>query len=207
MAQNKPMSNHRSTNVPAIILAAGASTRLGQPKQLLRLPQFSGETLLDRAIRLAQQAGADPVFVVLGAHAEEIQCNAQLPDCTVLLNPDWPEGMASSLRTGIRAVMEQLPQAPAALLMVCDQPALTAEHLRQLLASHDAEPEIIVASWYANRSGVPVVVPSTMFPALLELRGDQGARAILKQDAMRVKEVAFPDGTWDIDSPEDLRRL
>ena len=204
------MSNNPSTKVPpvpAVLLAGGASQRLGQPKQLLRLAQFNGETLLDRAVHLAQEPGADPVYVVLGALAEQIQHDAQLINCTVLLNLDWAEGMASSLRKGIRAVMEQLPKASAALLMVCDQPALSAEHLRQLLAIHYAEPEIVAASCYANRSGVPVVVPSKLFSALLELHGDQGARAVLQQAGLRVKEIDFPDGAWDIDSPEDLPRV
>lgn len=199
---SSPSSN--ASSVPAVLLAAGASTRLGQPKQLLRLPQFSGETLLDRAIRLAREAGAAPIFVVLGAEAELIQRDAQLTHSTILLNPEWAEGMASSLRLGIRTVMEQLPRAPAALLMVCDQPALTVEHLRQLLASHAADPDGIAASSYAGRSGVPVVAPRSLFLSLLKLRGDQGARTVLQAAGLRVQQIDFPDGAWDIDSPDDL---
>jgi len=190
--------------VPAILLAAGASTRLGQPKQLLRLSAFGGETLLDHTIGLAQAAGATPLFVVLGAHAEEIQRQSQLSHCTVLRNEAWSEGMASSVRTGIAAVIEQAPDASGAMLLVCDQPALSAEHLHQLLALHRNDPGSIAASRYADRTGVPAVFPRALFPALLELKGDQGARAILQQSGRALHPLEFPYGEWDIDSPEDL---
>lgn len=203
MSSNSPKA---SLPVPAILLAAGASTRLGQPKQLLRLPAFGGETLLDRTARLALEAGATPVFVVLGAYVEEIERSAHLAQCDIVRNAEWPEGMASSLRAGIQAVIEKASEATGVLLMVGDQPALTAEHLRQLLAIHEAQPEIIAASYYANRSGVPVVVPRSLFPALLQLTGDQGARAILQQTEFERVAVPFPGGEWDIDTTEDLRR-
>ncbi len=189
--------------IPAIILAAGASTRLGQPKQLLRLAQWGQEMLLDRAVRLAQEAGAAPVLVVLGAYREEIQRTAQLLDCRVISNEEWREGMASSLRAGVRAVLEQRPPVSGVLVMVCDQLELSAEHLRRLLAAHRAAPDHAIASQYAGRSGVPVVIPGEMFPALLELTGDQGARVILQQ-ASRIIRIEFPNGERDLDSPDDL---
>lgn len=201
---SKPRTD--SLPIPAILLAAGASTRLGQPKQLLRLQAFAGETLIDHAAGLARTAGAMPMFVVLGAHAEEIQQQAKLSGCTLLRNEDWAEGMASSVRSGISAVMEQIPEASGALLLVCDQPGLTADHLGQLLAAHHSDPMMIAASRYAGRTGVPAVVPRALFPALLELRGDRGARAIFEQSGLTIHPIEFPQGEWDIDSPEDLQR-
>jgi len=192
--------------IPAIVLAAGASVRLGQPKQLLALPESAGETLLGRTVRVAVEAGAAPVFVVLGAHAEEIQRNVQLEPCNVLLNPEWQEGMASSLRMGIRAVMKSCPSATGALVVVCDQPVLSAEHLRKLLAAHIVSPDIPTASRYAGRDGVPVVLPLRMFPAMLTLTGDQGARTILRHGE-RTNSVEFVGGEWDVDRPEDLPGL
>ena len=202
-----PKLHTDSPLVPAVLLAAGASTRLGQPKQLLRLPAFGGETLLDHTVGLALAAGARPLFVVLGAHAEEIQRQSQLPHCTVLRNETWAEGMASSIRIGIAAVIEQAPDASGAILLVCDQPALSAEHLRQLLACHRNDPASIAASRYAGRPGVPAVFPSALFPALLQLKGDQGARAILQQSGQIVHQLEFPHGEWDIDSPGDLETM
>jgi molybdenum cofactor cytidylyltransferase len=189
--------------IPAIILAAGASTRLGQPKQLLRLAAFGEEPLLDRAVRLAHEAGAGTVFVVLGAHAEEIRQKAKLLDCTIIFNPEWQEGIASSLRAGIRAVEEREGDAAAALLMVCDQPALSADHLRRLLTAQAAASGCAIASEYAGHLGVPAVLPREMFPLLLTSTGDQGARAILRK-ASRIESIAFEHGEWDIDSPDHL---
>jgi molybdenum cofactor cytidylyltransferase len=196
-----------SAPVPAILLAAGASTRLGQPKQLLRPPAFGGETLLDHAVGLARAAGAAPIFVVLGAHAEKIHLECELLDCILLCNEAWAEGMASSIRLGISAVLENVPTAPGAMILVCDQPGLSAEHLRQLFDAHAAEPSRIAASRYAGRTGVPVIFPRTLFPALLKLHGDQGARTLLQQPGTAVDAIEFPEGELDLDSPEDLQRL
>lgn len=209
MTRSLPMSSQPridSLPIPAIILAGGASTRLGQPKQLLRLPAFGGETLLDHTVGLARAAGETPIFVVLGAHAEEILREAQLLGCTMVRNEDWAEGMASSIRAGISAMVEQVPEVSGALVLVCDQIGLTAEHLGQLLAAHRSEPGDIVASQYAGHPGVPAVFPPALFSALLALKGDRGARAIFDQPGLSILQIEFPQGEWDIDSPEDLER-
>ena len=202
-----PSKPHTDSNaVPAILLAAGASTRLGQPKQLLRLPAFGGNTLLDHAIALARVSGAAPIFVVLGAHAEEIILECELLDCILVHNEAWAEGMASSLRVGIAAVLEHAPAASGAMVVVCDQPGLSAEHLARLLDAHKEDGNRISASRYAGRTGVPAIFPPAMFPSLLALQGDQGARALL-QPGVVVQAIDFPGGELDLDSPEDLQRL
>ncbi|MGO8718033.1 MAG: NTP transferase domain-containing protein [Acidobacteriaceae bacterium] len=205
----KPRSD--SLPIPAVLLAAGASTRLGQPKQLLRLPAFGGktlgETLIDHAVGLAQEAGAAPIFVVLGAHAEEIRLEAELLDCILARNEAWAEGMASSLRLGTSAVIENAPGASGAMILVCDQPALSADHLRALLDAHRSDPKTIAASRYAGRPGVPAIFPRALFPALLDLQGDRGARSILQQPGLAIHAIEFPGGELDLDSPEDLERL
>ena len=193
--------------VPAILLAAGASTRLSQPKQLLRLPPFGGETLLDHAVALARASGAAPIFVVLGAHAEEIILECELLDCILVRNEAWAEGIASSLRVGIAAVLENAPAASGVMVLVCDQAGLSADHLRRLLEAHRDDPNHIAASRYAGRAGVPVIFPRAVFPALLELQGDQGARTLLQQSGTAVHTIDFPGGELDLDSPEDLQRL
>lgn len=195
------------TWVPAIVLAAGASVRLGQPKQLLRLAAFGGETLIDHAVGVAQAAGVAPIFVVLGASAKEIRRECALRDCVVVRNDAWKEGMASSIRLGIAAVMGNVPDASGAMVLVCDQPALSADHLRKLVNAHRSDPNGIVASRYGGRTGVPAVFPCAVFPALLELQGDQGARAMLQQPGLAVRAIELRGGELDLDSPGDLERL
>lgn len=192
----------------AIVLAAGASRRLGQPKQLLRL---GGETLIERAIRLANEAGADPVFVILGAHFERI-CAAipfnQLPHAILVINDEWAKGMASSIHTALRPLSIVAPQAEGALILSCDQPRLTAAHLRALFQAFRAQPApAIVASAYAGVLGIPAVFPREAFENLRALRGDKGARALLMQPPCPLISLPFPGGEIDIDEPDDLAQL
>jgi molybdenum cofactor cytidylyltransferase len=194
--------------VAAIVLAAGASRRLGQPKQLLRL---GGETLLERAIRMAAESGATPVFVILGAHSEQIRAAVplnQLPHAIPVLNSAWAQGMASSIHTALRPLSIVAPQAEGALILTCDQPRLTAAHLRALLQAFDAQPApAIVASAYAGVLGIPAVFPRQVFANLRALRGDKGARALLLQPPCPLISLPFPGGEIDIDLPADLAQL
>ena len=179
----------------AIILAAGASTRLGQRKQLAML---RGETLLERTIRVAHQAGCVPVLVVLGDDADTIRASCKLHPAHAILNPDWMEGMASSIRAGIHAV--QAGHADAAIVLTCDQPAVTPLHLSRLKHRGEATGEPI-ASAYAGRSGVPAWFPRTRFPELLMLAGDAGARALLSS----AESVNLEHGELDVDTPKSLQ--
>jgi CTP:molybdopterin cytidylyltransferase MocA len=171
----------------AVVLAAGASTRLGEPKQLVVI---GGETLLDRAVRAAREAGCSPVVVVLGAEAERIAERCELGDAVVVVNPEWKEGMASSIHVGVGAV----GGADGVVLMTCDQPAVTAEHLLVLVASGE-----VTASAYAGRQGVPAYFPAAAFAELLELRGDAGARELLRQ----APTVELVGGELDVDTAAD----
>ncbi len=191
--------------IPAIVLAAGASRRLGQPKQLV---VFEAETLLCRAVRIAREGGADPVLVVLGAISDIILASVPLNDSIVVSNDKWQEGMASSVRAGLRTLDSVFPEAPGVLLMTCDQPRLTPEHLRKLCVAFETNRrECIIASHYAGRNGVPAIFPQALFPDLQALQGDQGARAILQSPPCRLISVEFPGGELDIDAPADLAGL
>ena len=172
----------------AVVLAAGASTRLGEPKQLVML---GGEALLERAARTATAAGCAPVVVMLGAAGEQIAARCDLGDAVTVLNPEWAEGMASSIRAGVAAVAG----ATGIVLMTCDQPAVTAEHLRALMASSE-----VTASSYAGRRGVPAYFPAASFAALLDLRGDSGARELLRAAVA----IDLPGGELDVDTAADL---
>ena len=180
----------RSLNCAAVILAAGASTRLGEPKQLVRLGE---ERLLERAIRVAADAGCEPIVVVLGANADRIARECNLAPAQVVLNEDWREGMGSSVRIGVAAVAD----AERALVTTCDQPAVTSAHLRNLMQRCV---DRVVASGYDGRRGVPACFPESMFAGLMELKGDTGARELLAAALI----VNLPGGGMDVDTPETL---
>lgn len=181
---------------------------MGQPKQLLIM---GGETLVARAIRLANEAGAAPVIAVLGAHHERIGAAINLDkisNAIPVVNSDWQQGIATSIHAGLRALENLVPQASGALILGCDQPRLTAEHLRALLEAFAAQTaSAMVASAYASVAGIPTVFPRAVFADLLALRGDQGARALLKQPTCPLIALPFPGGEVDIDLPADLAQL
>lgn len=192
-------------SIPAIILAAGASRRLGQPKQLVR---YNGETLLERAIRIAGESGAVPVIVVSGAHHQQIRSLIPLDHATAVFNPHWEQGIASSIHAGLEAI-DQLEPAPlAALILPCDQLRLSADHLRALLAAFAAQAKhSIVTSTYTDVLGIPAVFPRSAFPYLRALKGDKGARALLMNPPCTLIEIPFAGGEIDIDHPPDLDLL
>jgi molybdenum cofactor cytidylyltransferase len=184
--------------VPVVLLAAGASRRLGQPKQLVLV---AGEPLLRRMARIAL-AGGGPVLVVLGCQAEAMAAALEGLPLTLVANPEWQEGMAASLRAGVRALP---PGASGALLMVCDQLAVAAPLLAGLQAAHRAAPEAVVACGYGGTRGIPAILPARCFPELLALTGDRGGRSLLQGGDVVV--LPFPEGERDLDRPEDLAVL
>jgi len=188
--------------IPAIILAAGASRRLGRPKQLVPIMQ---ETLLGRTVRVVKDAGANPILVVLGAYRDEITGGVDLTGVQTIFNPEWEQGIASSIRAGLIAVRQLLPDVAAAMLLVCDQPWLSADHLERLVTAFDERSKpAIVASAYAGVAGIPAIFPASEFAALLNLRGDEGARRLLRAPRCPLITVTFEGGEVDVDTPADL---
>ena len=176
--------------VAAVVLAAGSSTRLGEPKQLVRL---QSETLLERAVRVAREAGCSPIVVVLGAAAPLILAACELGDAFIVVNEDWAEGLGSSIRAGVAALRD----VEGCVVMTCDMPAVTSVHLRSLLESAE-----VTASSYAGRRGVPAYFPAENFRSLMEVSGDVGARDQLRS----ARCVELIGGELDIDSAADLHR-
>jgi CTP:molybdopterin cytidylyltransferase MocA len=194
-----------NASVAAIVLAAGASTRLGQPKQLL---VHQGETLLARAIRLVSEAGASPVVCVLGANHTVIRESFQSGPATVVVNNQWQTGIASSIHSGLHAIENAAPNAVGVMILTCDQPRITAEHLRSLIETFAAQTKpSILASTYAGVTGVPALFPRAVFSELLALRGDKGARALLREPSCPLISLPLEGGEIDIDQPGDLPLL
>ena len=181
--------------VPVVLLAAGASRRLGSPKQLL---DWGGATLLRRAAGTAL-AGGGPVLVVTGFRAADMEAELAGLPLQVVRNPHWEEGMGASLRCGVAA----LPPASGVLLMVCDQPAVSPDLLARMQEAHRLEPSAIVACAYGGSRGTPALFPARTFGELLAMGGDRGARALLQGPG--VITIPFPEGAGDVDRPEDLR--
>ena len=187
-------------HIAAVVLAAGASSRLGEPKQLLR---FHGEQLVDRAVRIAHEAGATSIFLVLGADHERI-LDALTPTSyspRVLINRGWQHGMATSVALGVAAA--ERVGAQDVLVLACDQVSVTPEHLRQLIVA--SKRERVVASLYHGRGGIPALFPEFSFHALQDLTGDRGAREILQDQS--VLTVTLPGGEFDVDTPDDVTTL
>ena len=182
-----------------LILAAGASTRMERPKQLLAV---DGQPLLRRVTEAGLAAPVAVVVVVLGARAAEIApCLGGLP-VQIVVNPGWAEGMGSSLRLGIRTVAAVLPAPEFAVVALGDQPDFTAAQLERLIETQRATGRPIVAADYDGVRGPPVLFAAKYFPALQALQGDTGARALLQAHAHEVATVPFPK-TADLDTPAD----
>jgi CTP:molybdopterin cytidylyltransferase MocA len=179
-------------NIAAAILAAGSSSRLGRPKQLL---PFRGTTLLRAVAEQTCAASFDRVAVVLGAHAGTIAPTLDGLPLAPLANVLWTEGVASSIRCAVAWALRSA--CDAILLLVCDQPRLTSSHLENLLSAYRASRRR-VASRYANIVGVPAVFDRADFPRLGGLSGDAGAQCMLEDANI----VEWPDGALDIDTPE-----
>ncbi len=188
-------------SVAAILLAAGGSSRLGQPKQLVTL---GGVPLARRAALAALDAGAFPLVVVLGASAERVApCFNGLP-VALCTHAGWQQGMGSSLAFALRCLVAAHDGVTRLLLLVCDQYRVDAPLLRRLLA---CEVERVACCHYAGRLGVPAVFPRRYFPELLALNGDQGARRLLAAHGAEAEVIDFPAGALDVDTPGDLAAL
>jgi len=185
----------------AVVLAAGASTRFGSPKQLVRV---AGRPLLHSALARAADVAGSAVSVVLGAHAAELTPLLTHSQALIVINRDWREGIASSIRAGVSRLP---PSCNAVLLMLADQAAVTAEDLKRLVSAWRRQPDYIVAARYGMTTGVPAVFPRSVFSDLGALRGDTGARALLQRNPDRVVRVPMASAAIDIDTPEDLLKI
>ena len=190
------------SNIAAIILAAGASERMGEPKQLL---PFQGRSLLRHAALTALASRCRSVFIVLGAQAERLAEEVNDLAVQIVENPAWADGMGTSIRAGIAAL--SVENTDGALLMLCDQPLITAATLDELVTLYEQAQPSAVASAYAGALGVPALFSRALFPELLALPGQAGAKQVLLRHQAHVKAVAVAAGQLDVDTPADYARL
>jgi len=192
----------RRTRLAAIVLAAGASSRLGHPKQLLRVRQ---EPLLVRSCRLAAAAVDGPVIAVIGAGRQRLRSliASRLPFVTIVPNARWAEGLASSLGAGLARVPRQ---AGGVLILLVDQARIEARDLERLVARWRRRSGQPAAASYHGRSGAPAVIPRRYYPRLTRLEGDRGARQWLRELGS-VSSVAMPRAAFDVDTPADALAL
>lgn len=193
--------------IGVIVLAAGASTRLGEPKQLLRI---EGIPLIVRVVNAALDSPLWPVVVVVGSSAAAIKTELARHPVLIAENSAWIEGMASSLRTGIATLQSFSRSLDGALVALCDQPAFSPSTIQRLLQKAPAHLDgHIVASQYLGRLGAPALFSRTYFQALASLSGDEGARHVIAaaKQAGKVIAVDMPELALDLDTPEDVARL
>jgi len=190
-------------NIGVAILAAGESSRLGRPKQLI---QFRGKSLIRRTVNAANEAGCSPITVVLGSDSKKIEDELAGTRVTIVKNENWRAGIGTSIRAGVQNLLSQASNLEAIMLLVCDQPFVDARVIKGLIALRQKTNKSIVASAYAETLGVPAFFDHSCFEELLALSNDSGAKSIILRDRERVAEFSFPEGAIDIDTASDDER-
>ena len=201
--KNSPLKPTQSS-IAIIILAAGASKRMGTPKQLLT---YQGCSLLRHTIESAIASVCQPVVVVLGANAQQIGSEVNQPLVRVVENPDWNRGIGSSIRSGILSLATCSETIEAAVITVCDQPFLSPEIINHLVAAYHSTEQPIVACQYAGTLGVPALFNHIFFSELSALKETGGAKHLIKKHFQEVFPIPFPLGAIDIDTPKDYQQL
>jgi molybdenum cofactor cytidylyltransferase len=196
--------NSQSSSIAVIILAAGRSARLGSPKQLLT---YRGKNLLQHTIDTALESQASPVIVVLGSGKEKIEKELDQTQIFILENSSWESGMASSISCGISKLQIITPDSKAVILMVCDQPYVSATLLNDLMNKHKESGQAIIASSYENTLGTPALFHKSLFPELSALEGESGAKSLIKKYSLQTGSVSFDQGSIDIDTRENYLNL
>lgn len=193
-----------SNKTSAVILAAGSSSRLGRPKQLVR---FRKKTLLQHVIDIVTPFEFSSSVLVLGAYSDDILNVVSTETINVVINEDWPEGIASSIRAGIEESLKLNPQLENIMFLLSDQPFVSTQLIEELIKRHAETDQKITASSYNDNVGVPAIFPKFFFPKLKKLKGDRGAKKIIVQHPEEVTILHFELGHLDVDTPEDYEAL
>lgn len=194
----------KKSAIGLIILAAGASVRMGEPKQLL---EFNGKSLLQRAIQTALDSECRPIVVVLGSKIDILKNEIKDFNVQVAENAEWKYGMSSSIKTGLKKILELNNQITGVVIMVCDQPFVSGKLIDRIVETYRKSDSLIVASEYSKTFGVPALFGSRIFPQLLKLENSGGAKKIIGQFQSETAFVSFEEGKFDVDTPEDYLKL
>ena len=194
----------REGTIGLVILAAGASTRLGEPKQLLH---FQGQTLLRRVSEVGLASCCQPVVVVLGSESQRLQSEVEALPIRIVHNPNWSMGMSTSIHVGIAAMEEEVNPLTATVLALCDQPLLDAARINLLVQTYQETQKPIVVSAYNNTWGTPALFDRRFWPELKALTGQRGAQKIALQHPNQVEAVPFEGGIYDVDTQDDYKAL
>jgi len=190
-------------SVGIILLAAGASARMGEPKQLLR---FQGETLARRAAKIALAVSAR-VVVTLGARIEITRNEVEDLPVEIAENVNWKAGMSGSIKVGLEKLLSDSNELKAVIVMVCDQPLVDEITLGKIIKTFGQTNALIVACEYQNTLGVPALFHRKLFPELLALDAQTGAKRLIKKYHAQTATVLFPEGAFDVDTPTDYENL
>ncbi len=190
--------------IGAVILAAGESSRFGRPKQLI---QFRGKSLLHRIVDAAKKARCSPTVAVIGSDREEVERELKAVGAIIVENENWRLGIGTSIRAGMRRLIDKAPTLEAIVLLVCDQPFVDARTIARLITLQEKTKRAIVASRYANTLGVPALFDRSCFQELLALDNATGAKTVILSNRERVAEFPFPEGKIDIDTLDDYEKL
>ena len=163
--------------------------------------------MLQHSIEIIIASGIKPFILVLGANSDLLSQKIDNADGMVVLNKNWKDGMASSINAGLTALLEKYPALGSVIFMTCDQPFVTKLLLNDLIITHQQTGKSIVTSSYEEALGVPALFSKTIFPELLQLKGEAGAKKIIQKHIAEVATISFPKGKIDIDTIEDYQNL
>lgn len=190
--------------IGVIILAAGSSSRLGHPKQLV---EFRGKSLLQHSIEVAESLDLETKILVLGAKAEEIENEIDIRNFKIVYNENWEEGMGTSISEGVSEVLKYEKDLENILILLSDQPFITKEKIQELIRVQLERKKPATFSEYAGGVGVPAIFSRELFPDLLKLNKDQGAKKLILNNEINFETVKFEGGNFDVDTAEDVELL
>lgn len=193
----------KTTNISIILLAAGQSSRMGSPKQLLL---YKGKTLIQNSIDLTEKIGLNTVAVV-GAYSEQIIGQTDFKHVKIEVNAVWHEGMSSSLQCGLSYLLRSNPDTEAIIVILCDQPLLTSQVIINIVRKYQETFSPIVHCNYGETTGPPTLFHKSTFSYIMELTGDQGGKNVINLFSEKVVYVDFQGGEFDIDTTENFNHL